>query len=217
MKILHISDPHYELETMRRLDLLAQRRTDCDVVAVTGDVVKKHQLELPVNWDSWPQRMKWAVPGNHGDHSRAFTGLTRWQTGVPWCGEFAGVGFVCLGVGLSELDGLWLSSSPAQAVERSKAVVVLTHRRPRGNVLNSLRQFSGTRPLLILHGDEHPKGFPGTDWSTPASGEGVFRGCSRRRRHPTVTETNHDLRQPTSSRRNGVARGIRVAQTQRTG
>lgn len=181
MKILHVSDTHYEMDTMWRINLLANRRADCDVVAVTGDVVSKSRLQLPAEWNSWPQRLKLAVPGNHGDHSQAFTKLTRWQTTVPWFGEFAGVLFICAGIALDDVgEKFWSDVQAHSDVLPLRAVVILSHFRPRGPFLSRCRQLGGSRLVLVLHGDEQPKRFSGIEWSVPADGERVFRShvCS---------------------------------------
>lgn len=151
------------------------------MVAVTGDVVKKDALELPEAWNSWPQPIKLAIPGNHGDHSMAFRLLDQWQTTAPWAGVRQRCLFVCLGIKFTDDMRPWLLNVREQsAKEGLRAVVVLSHCRPRGTALDSLRQLSEKTPLLILHGDEHPKGFSGLEWRTPCDGEGVFRSnvCS---------------------------------------
>src|SRR3989442_8874026 len=90
LRILHISDPHGQSETMVRLHTLATRLRNVDVLAYTGD---SHVPQLPSEWSFWPQRVKLAVPGEH-DKADTFRNLTTWKTDVPWSVRVADALFV---------------------------------------------------------------------------------------------------------------------------
>lgn len=184
LHILHISDPHAQTETMRRLNKLAFAQRACHVVALTGDLVSTSCDTLPSHWDSWPQQFKLAVPGNHGDHSRAFQQLRTWVYQVPWRRRVQDLLFLGLGVEPAH----WPTSLARAQFERepSKGIVLVSHLHPlsqgRRWFGGVLRKYIEGRELLILHGDEHPRTFPGSVWdcSDQLFGRRIFRShvCS---------------------------------------
>lgn len=208
MTILHISDSHYEWETMQRLDRLA-RRCDCDVIAVTGDVLSKQNRKLPVEWNEWPQRLKLAVPGNHDD-AQAYADLTEWQTRTPWSGLFLNVMFVSCGFSGDALRPVfWDDEGIKSAAADAKALVLLVHYRPSLATIDCCRQNSREVPLLILHGHEHPKGSSATEWEE--MGDGVYRSrvCSSGPYRPDGT-ADKGVAQKIEFGRDGVFRAQRV-------
>ena len=163
LRILHISDSHAQSETMQRLNELARQQSDCDVVAHTGDCVSRFCDRLPSEWDEWPQRVKLSVPGNHGDHTNTFESLHTWIHWAPWVISVDDLLFLGLHLNKDE----WCSYLTKARSERadSRAIVLLTHYRPPAHdgtrFAHALADFVDGRELLILHGDEHPKGFSG--------------------------------------------------------
>jgi hypothetical protein len=191
LRILHISDPHAQTETMRRLNSLALAESTCEVVALTGDVVNNSCDKLPTHWDSWPQRVKLSAPGNHDDHSRPFQHLRKWEHLVPWGCSVQDLLFVGLGL----KPALWpenlaagLRAARQRQADRkdSRGVVLLTHYNPLSQggrrFCDVLSEFVDGRELLILHGHNHPSTFPGSFWnhSEELLGKRIFRShvCS---------------------------------------
>ena len=72
LRILHISDTHNESRTMTRLNNLALQHKECEVIALTGDVLSSTMEPLTATWNLWPHKLKLAVPGDHYDHSHAY-------------------------------------------------------------------------------------------------------------------------------------------------
>jgi 3',5'-cyclic AMP phosphodiesterase CpdA len=91
--IIHISDPHAEGETMRRLNQLACSLPQCDVLALTGDCTSESTDQLPAHWDEWPQRLKLLVPGNH-DYAHSFDLLHNWNHRAPWTSRLNDLSFI---------------------------------------------------------------------------------------------------------------------------
>jgi hypothetical protein len=161
LKILHISDPHADSETMTRLGNLAHICSDCDVIACTGDCASLRTPQVPADWNEWPQELKLAVPGNH-DGPRTFELLDRWQAGThwAWCSRsvlFLGLDNFCSSANTKLLDQI--------DVAPYDAVVALCHYRLQEPLVTELAARSTAKPLLILHGHEHPTGFGGTEWA----------------------------------------------------
>jgi predicted phosphodiesterase len=167
MRILHISDPHGEGETMERLEMLVKAQEDCDVVALTGDCTCGGLDRLPGEWNSWPQSLLLSVPGNH-DKAYTFDELHSWTHQAPWVTRLHDLLFL----GIKDfaerpLERLILERGCAEW-EGCRAVVLLSHYKPPfessprlAEILASLAQ---TRPLLVLHGHEHPPEFSGAEW-----------------------------------------------------
>jgi hypothetical protein len=158
-----MSDPHGETETMTRLNSLAKFDADCEVVALTGDCVSRARPQVPREWDEWPQRLKFSVPGNH-DHADTFDQLRTWKHQAPWACRVEDLLFVGVGLSLSESTARCLSSRGSEDV---RGIVLLCHERPRleeHRLANMVSAFVGLRELLILHGDEHPWTFSGAEW-----------------------------------------------------
>lgn len=180
VRILHISDPHAQTETMERLHNLVLAQEDCDVVALTGDCVSESCKQIPQAWNLWPQKLLLSVPGNH-DLDNTFDNLGYWEHRPPWVRRFDDLIFV----GLAKLSAApiaeEISKQGCLEWEGCRAVVLLSHRRPVFNpstdLANFLMAFVGSRPLLVLHGDYHPSGFCGAMWDdTERLGDGlVFR------------------------------------------
>lgn len=167
-EILHISDTHGQRETLVRIEKLALDLSDCDVVALTGDCTSLTTTKVPKEWDSWPHRLKLAVPGNH-DPEDAFDSLSTWRCVPPWVASIDGIGFVGLDTSV-DLD--WFEEGLARAVSSFlpsiSAIVVLTHRWPHENGMDKVGEASRDacrgRSVLILHGHDHPAWFPGSLW-----------------------------------------------------
>lgn len=85
--ILHISDMHdWHGNTLKGLGRLAEKRSDVDVVAVTGDCFRwSNRKPLPDSLNAWPQRLKLSVPGNH-DGKETFASLREpeWDHRTPY-------------------------------------------------------------------------------------------------------------------------------------
>jgi hypothetical protein len=170
VRILHISDPHGQTETMARLTNLATFQSEWDVVALTGDCVSQTSKQVPPGWDVWPQRLKLSVPGNH-DGPNTFDLLPTWRHQAPW---------VCR---LDDLIFIGLDSPLPDRVKKhlcgvdwdgARGVVLLFHERPRietDSLAAVLRVVVDSRELLILHGHEHPASFSGAE-------SGISQGCS---------------------------------------
>ena len=166
--ILHISDPHFQSETMVRISALASQQPSWDVVALTGDCAGV----LPEEWNEWPQTLKLAVPGNH-DSPDTFKHLTRWTSKTPWFLRHEDLAF--LGIDTSDLsrpfrtleeqlDAFW-----DENIDGVGAFVLLTHQWPLGEELADtgklLSKFVDNRRLLVLDGHNHPRG---TCWENSA-------------------------------------------------
>jgi len=149
---------------MQRLNNLAFKEPS-DVVALTGDVVSESNKQLPAAWDSWPQKLKLSVPGNHGDHSHAYDCLPSWCHNTPWARRLDELLFI----GLPLLEDRVDLELTARGIDQrnTKGVVLLSHRHPKLDpnhwLTASIMRFIDRRMLLILHGDEHPGDF-GTEW-----------------------------------------------------
>lgn len=180
MTILHISDPHAQLEAMCRLDDLGTRRK-CDVVALTGDCTSSFETRIPSAWNEWPQQYKFAVPGNH-DHEDTFADLTEWTYEKDgWAKNVGPLGFV--GVDTSENWGVavkQLQRFGSDAFRSISAFVVLSHRWPNDNEVDrageALHSLAHDKPLVVLHGHDHPREFDGSLWE-PEARLGRFPCC----------------------------------------
>jgi hypothetical protein len=183
--ILHISDTHAQAETLKRVDTLARRRKDVDVVAFTGDCASKLRQTVPQAWDTWPQSTKLAVPGNHClDISYAH--LHSWITSPPFLRIAEGILFVGLNTaegwagGVNQLETLGSPSEPYGAV------AVLSHRRPSSSELepaaSALARFVNRRPVLLMHGHDHPAPFEDPEWE-----DGFLLGDLRSCRSKVIT------------------------------
>jgi hypothetical protein len=186
--ILHISDPHYQTETMKRLDSLAHYHSDCDVVALTGDCTSSTRTQLPEEWNDWPQRLKLAVPGNH-DELDTFDLLDDWlwlqrspdieERAYPMIHQLDELVFVGIDTSkdidpfsnvLTDLNLLY-QLNPTEASNGS-ALVLLTHRWPEPGAAEGmgdiLQAFVGDRILLVLHGHKHPWYAEESEWKSSA-------------------------------------------------
>ena len=173
ISIIHISDPHAEGETMRRLDQLACSLPKCEVLALTGDCTSNSTDQLPQKWDNWPQRLKISVPGNH-DYSYTFDLLPNWISHTPWAYRLDDLIFI----GIDSSDNFSYTIDQLQQLDRSEieggsALVILTHRwsdsQSANEVAKFLGDFTSCRSLLVLHGHEHPASFDGSFWDESAS------------------------------------------------
>ncbi len=158
---------------MRRLDQLAHCLTECDVVALTGDCTSTTSDQLPEYWDDWPQPLKLSVPGNH-DFSNTFDTLLNWCHRAPWVSR---VNDLVL-VGIDSADGFddissQLSQLATSELAAGSAVVLLSHQWPGSwnddMIVDSLIKLTNGRPLLVLHGHEHPISFNGSLWDDSAN------------------------------------------------
>lgn len=184
VSILHISDPHFDTETMLRLGELARSRPECDVVALTGDCTSTGNKQLPASWNEWPQRLKLSVPGNH-DLPHTFDLLQSWQCLRRWkyprerpaplvrrLGEliFVGVDTSNLSNPFSELRNDL--SKVSRYVEGGSVIVLLTHQWPSpgeaDGVAEVVGEFVGDKTLLVLHGHKHPWYSEGSEWESAA-------------------------------------------------
>jgi hypothetical protein len=163
---------------MARLNNLAMLCSNCAVVALTGDCVSLSRAQVPSEWDAWPQPLKLSVPGNH-DQPGTFDPLRSWQYQTPWAWSVDGLAFVGPNSYLPErveeyLRGLDLGNA--------KGFVFVFHERPHDTLLSALGSFVASKPLLILHGHEHPSDFSGSEWDQDGriGGKQYFRSkvCS---------------------------------------
>lgn len=169
VRILHISDTHAQQDTVTVLDdLVTTGQHHYDVIALTGDCVSPYTDHVPIEWDKWPQKLKLAVPGNHGDHSNAFSLLSTWVHPPPWVRYFGDLAFIGLNM-TSEASCISFVAS-VEIDADTAAVVVLSHNRVRRDLGACLSDLAGPRKLLLLHGDEHPA--EGVEWDV----SGNFNG-----------------------------------------
>lgn len=145
---------------MEQLEILSRSLAGCDVVACTGDCVSSSTKQVAASWDKWPQRLKLLVPGNHDDTSDTFAHLTSWVTSVPWYRRHGRINFIGLDYGRDlgkQIEELAPTFEPD-----NRAVALLSHRWPDESqakpLAKSLRKFFPGRPVLYLHGDNHPLG-----------------------------------------------------------
>ena len=82
---------------MARLSDLANRHSEWEVVALTGDCAGV----LPDHWNDWPQSLRLSVPGNH-DSPETFLNLTSWIHNAPWFSRHNDLAF--LGIDTSDLS-----------------------------------------------------------------------------------------------------------------
>jgi hypothetical protein len=178
VQILHISDPHAQFKTMEHLHNLALAQAACDVVALTGDCTSTHCKALPQDWNFWPQALLLSVPGNH-DKPETFANLPSWISNAPWVERFEDLVLL----GLASLDPTplrqALDAADCLAWEGCRAVVLLSHYRPKFDLHTGLEAiltaFVGERPFLVLHGDEHPRDFCGAEWDVSGRfGDGTY-------------------------------------------
>lgn len=98
VRILHISDPHGQGETIAGLEHLVESVCP-DVIACTGDCDSGSLRELPASWNRWrstsPHVVKLAVPGNHCSPT-TYRNLQSWLTTTPWTLSVFGLLFVGL-------------------------------------------------------------------------------------------------------------------------
>ena len=179
LRILHISDCHAQSETTLRLNRLAYEQSDCDVVVHTGDCLSATTKILPEKWDKWPQKYKFAVPGNHYDHSNSYSRLRTWTYQTPWAQPVQDILFVGCGLGSWERVG---DSLRNLLYHRSgyKALVLAGHEPPEnGELMRLLGEWLKTGQLLLLHGHDHLCGFESHN-SEVSNGNRVYRSrvCS---------------------------------------
>lgn len=169
VRILHMSDPHAQAETMKRLHNLAMTLSHCDVVALTGDCTSETCCQLPEQWDEWPQKLKLSVPGNH-DLPHTFDQLRKWDSRAPWARRLRDLLFI--GLDLRSPIGVQgqIRSLGDVSTPDTQGVVLLSHFRPTpaedGQLSSILHDLIGSRKLLILHGHEHPPEFRGAEWDS---------------------------------------------------
>lgn len=184
VRILHISDPHAESESMSRLENLARAQADCNVVALTGDCVSQSCHHVPGTWNDWPQSLLLAVPGNH-DKPDTFKDLGSWQFQTPYAARFDELTFMGLrSLSVDEMTKA-LEANGCRDWEGCRGVVVLCHYGPGdskdGAFADAIRERLGCTALLFLHGHERPRDFDGTEWcESVTSTSTVFRSrvCS---------------------------------------
>jgi hypothetical protein len=164
ISIIHISDPHYERpETMPRLNNLAHSQPEHAIIALTGDCTSDTHKQLPALWNQWPQTTKLSVPGNH-DLDYTFDLLDDWIHCTPWVTRVDGLVVVGLDTSTSFLGVQYQLDRLKSRATGGDAVVILSHRWPtrpvdKRFIGDALRKFVGNRPLLVLHGHEHPYPF----------------------------------------------------------
>ena len=175
---------------MRKLERLAWQHSDCEVIALTGDCVKKAAYQLPAEWSNWPQPVKLSVPGNHGDHTHAYDLLTSesWLHKTPWTKEVDDVLFV--GIGCGDWGEEIATQLKSLEYRNYSAVVWLTHHRvhPTADTQlgDFLRKSALGRKLLLLHGHKHafewddPSGFPGKAYWRSCVYSGSGNGAGHR-------------------------------------
>jgi hypothetical protein len=170
---------------MSRLHRLAMLEDQCRVVALTGDYVSTLNLQLPAEWDDWPQPVKLSVPGNHGNHSQAFARLSNWIHLAPWSYQVEDLLFIGLDLLSSRCWEQFISDLSAHHQAHIVGLVLLTHERPRPLIhtplFTALANMVDVSRLLILHGDDHPGQFQ-SEWDDGESfgGRSFFRSnvCS---------------------------------------
>lgn len=152
MRILHVSDTHGQSEAMTRVGNLAMFKSDCNVVAVTGDVITPAKETLTAKWNLWPQEHRFLARGNHDQPQSVLKDLQGWKTGAPEVNLVGNLAFVSLpwGVSASDFEGL--------NVDDASGVVILLHsigQLTDAPTWEKAAEFVGTRPLLVLHGHDH--------------------------------------------------------------
>lgn len=167
VRILHISDPHAQTATMKRLERLAFDQHDCDVVALTGDCTSKTCKQVPATWNSWPQQLKLAVPGNHDD-DKTFDALDSWTaTKPPWVVRHQDLLILGLGSLKASPLGDCIAICDCRDWQGINGLVVLCHYKPdfarNRDLLSLLQSLPGSGAVVWLHGDEHPGSFS-TEW-----------------------------------------------------
>lgn len=152
---------------MERLNNLALAQADCDVVALTGDCVSQSCQQVPQEWNSWPQALLLSVPGNH-DEPSTFDNLHSWICHPPWVERFEDLIFVGLASLRADSIRKEIDARGCRGWEGCRGIVALSHNRPDFSISTGLaavlQAFIGSRVLLWLHGDEHPRGFSGAEW-----------------------------------------------------
>ena len=152
MRILHISDTHGESEAMTRVGNLAMFKSDCDVVAVTGDVITAAKESLTADWNKWPQAHRFLARGNHDRPPSVFEDLQKWSFEAPEVNPVEDLAFVSLPWGVSAQDFEGLSVGDAAGV------VMMIHsigQLTDAPTWQKAVELVGERPLLVLHGHDH--------------------------------------------------------------
>jgi hypothetical protein len=83
---------------LKPLGKFVESHSDIDVVAVTGDCFRWSNCEpLPDSWNTWPQRLKLSVPGNH-DGKETFSSLreSEWDHRTPYISQMNDITFIGL-------------------------------------------------------------------------------------------------------------------------
>jgi predicted phosphodiesterase len=176
MRILHVSDTHGESEAMTRIDNLAMFKSDCDVVAVTGDVVAPAKEPLTAEWNRWPQEHRFLARGNHDQPPSVLEDLQGWKIGAPEVNLVGNLAFVSLPwkVSAAEFEGL--------SVGDASGVVILVHSIEQltdPSTWEKAAELVGERPLLVLHGHDH-KDAPKWEPNAEVNGKSFYRShvCS---------------------------------------
>jgi hypothetical protein len=158
VQILHISDPHGESETMGKLDGLARTSESIDVIACTGDSASYSSPIVPALWNAWPQRLKLAVPGNHC-HPNTYQFLTSWRTSPPYATVYRDLLFLGL-YAPANWATVTIQLTQCHPSGQYSGVVVLSHTKPDLSLDSASEQLTrlvGSRPVLLLHGHDHPR------------------------------------------------------------
>ena len=173
IRIIHFSDTHAEGETLHRLQNLAKDFSECEVVAHTGDATSNFRNPSSA-WNDWPQQAKLSVPGEHGETRDSYSHLTNWIWSTPWHCSVGDLLF--LGIdGFSTIRSL-IATVPSTAQNSACAIVILAHQlgyRNFGQILSfaeplapEIVRFARNRPILFLHGHDHPEDASGSVWDT---------------------------------------------------
>jgi len=157
IRILHISDTHAEQHTVPTIEQIALKQVRCDVIALTGDVTSSFNTKLRKEWNNWPHKYKFLVPGNHGDTKETYENSTNWKRNTPWIESVEDMLFI----GLDSIKKHHTFDFPENSFDnkRINGVVTLIH-RPEKIKLESWIKSISTRirndtKYLLLHGHTH--------------------------------------------------------------
>ena len=175
VSILHISDTHAQPETLRRIDALVEQYSSCNILALTGDCTSSMLEKVPRLWNDYPQELKLAVPGNHDDED-VFSSLTDWIHKTPWTTTYHELLFVGINTE-SQTQNLRqnMSAIDRKSIKQCEGVVLLAHdwRQSIDDAVHHglVKDIRHNKPILILHGHDHPREFSGSYWSVPDKGQ----------------------------------------------
>ncbi len=176
MRILHVSDTHGQSEAMTRVANLAMFKSDCNVVAVTGDVITPAKETLTAKWNLWPQEHRFLARGNHDQPSSVLGDLQGWKTGAPEVNLVGNFAFVSLPWKVSAADFGRLK------IDDASGVVIMVHSIEQltdASTWEKTVELVDARPLLVLHGHDH-KAAPKWESNAEVGGKSFCRShvCS---------------------------------------